>query len=113
MQIRCFNCPMVMTVTTNKEDKEPFHVALCSECCHERGITPSIADKLGRIDASFQNPACIWEATTAEQIKWMWECAVTDCDDGSRTEDGVEWVAARRVVHALNVLWFGSEVLIR
>jgi len=103
---------MVMTVVA-KADQPPFYVALCSECCHERGIDPSIADKLGRLDAEFGNPACIWEATSPEQIKWMYQCAWASVCDEDGTDDAKEWRTSRRVVHALNVLWFGSEILLR
>ena len=107
--LKCFDCTQTLSV----QDDYEWTVAICGSCCVKRGITPEQADKLMRIDKQFGNPASIWEATSPEVIDWMWDCAKSGAEATDHTEEAGDWIAARRVVHALNVLWFGSEVLIR
>jgi hypothetical protein len=90
-----------------------YTTALCGDCCIKWGITPEIADKIMRIDKQFGNPASIWEASSAEVVDWMWDCAKSGVDASETSEESADWIAARRLVHAHNVLWFGSEILLR
>ena len=111
--IKCFLCPNTLTTEDDVlKEHHGYTTALCGECCHERSITPEIAQKVMNLDKRFGNPVSIWEATPPEMFRFMWDAAWTGLD-GEENDEAREWQAARRVVHALNVMWFGSEILIR
>lgn len=120
--IRCFGCPTTM-VTESTDDNIIVRTWLCSECVHERGLTPKLAERIAIEDAKWGNPACIWEACPPELMK-MLMVPITDNIEIEAENAGLEednphrdgWMAhkiAHRVVTVMNHIWFGPEVLLR
>jgi hypothetical protein len=102
---------------------DDVRVWICSECAHERGLTPKLAERIAIEDAKWGNPACIWEACDKEMMK-MLLVPLTDAIEVEAENAGLEegtdtyssWVShkiAHRLVTVMNHIWFGPEVLLR
>jgi hypothetical protein len=122
MIIRCFGCPATM-VTEGPDDNINVRTWLCSECVHERGLTPKLAERIAIEDAKWGNPASIWEACPPEMMK-MLLVPIIDAIEVEAENAGIEegnpnrdsWMAhkiAHRLVGIMNHIWFGPEVLLR
>jgi hypothetical protein len=100
----------------------PTGVWICSECAHERGLTPKLADLISGIDHNWHNPVSIWEACPP---KLMLEIVQTmtpyiegeadghNIDDPENRERWMNIKIAQRVVGVMNHIWYGPESLLR
>ena len=117
---KCFDCPQTM-ISDGKHDTD-VRVWICSECAHERGLTPKLAERIAIEDAKWGNPACIWEACDKEMMN-MLLVPITDAIETEADNAGIAlgpnrdvWIAykiAHRLVGIMNHIWFGPEVLLR